>query len=127
MGGSFVLGGIGLAFLFVYLANREFWWALIPAGVMMTLAVVVGLSSVFQGVETGGIFFLGLGLTFAIVALLPNPHGQMKWAFIPAAILGSIGLLLLLVWTAAINYLWAIGLILVGIFLLLRAIRPSQG
>jgi hypothetical protein len=126
-GGSFVMGSIGLAFLIIYLAKREFWWALIPAGVMGTLAAVIGLSDILPGIETGGIFFLGLGLTFAVVALIPNPQGSMKWAYIPAGILGGIGLLILIAWTAVINYLWALGLIAVGLFLLLRAIRPARG
>lgn len=126
-GGSFVMVGIGLAFLLIYLTRREFWWALIPAGVMGTLAVVIGLDDIIQGIETGGIFFLGLGLTFAIVALIPNPQGSMKWAYIPAGILGGIGLLILIVSSAVINYLWAVLLIAVGLFLLLRAVRPSQG
>ncbi len=34
VGASLVLGGIGLSFVVVYLLRREFWWALIPAGVM---------------------------------------------------------------------------------------------
>lgn len=126
-GGSFVMGAIGLAFLLIYLARREFWWALIPAGVMGTLAAVIGLSDIIEGIATGGVFFLGLGLTFAIVALVPSPQGSMKWAYIPAGILGGIGLLILITSTAVISYLWAVGLIVTGVFLLLRALRPSRG
>ncbi len=126
-GGSIVMGAIGLAFLLIYLARREFWWALIPAGVMGTLAAVIGLSDIFEGIATGGVFFLGLGLTFAIVALVPSPQGSMKWAYIPAGILGGIGLLILITSTAVIGYLWAVGLIVIGVFLLLRALRPTRG
>ena len=42
-GGAIILGGIGLSFWTVYLTNREFWWAIIPAGVMTSLAVVATL------------------------------------------------------------------------------------
>jgi hypothetical protein len=57
MGGLLILGGIGLGFIFVYLANRANWWALIPGGVLITLAVVSGLDQVVADGATGGIFF----------------------------------------------------------------------
>jgi len=126
-GGSLVLGGIGLAFLAVYLSNREFWWALIPAGVMATLALVVGLENALGDVEVGGVFFLGLALTFALVGLLPNPQGSMRWAFIPAVILGVIGLLIMVAMPTVINYLWALALIAAGLILLVRALRTRRG
>jgi hypothetical protein len=119
-GGSIVLGGIGLSFILVYLVNRENWWAIIPAGVMFTLAIVAGLNEALTGFDTGGIFFLGLGLTFALIAILPNPHGQMKWAFIPAGVLIFMGLLILAAFTQLINYIWPVVLILAGLYLVFR-------
>jgi hypothetical protein len=119
-GGVIVLGGIGLAFLLVYLTNRDNWWAIIPAGVMITLSAVVLLSEVVTGFEVGGILFLGLGLTFALVAVLPNPNGQMKWAFIPAGVLVLMGLLVMAALSSLINYLWPLVLILAGLFLVFR-------
>lgn len=121
-GGSLFLGAIGLAFLIVYAANRQFWWAIIPGGVLLTLAVVAGVDR-FAELQTGGVFFLGLGATFALVALAPNPQGPMRWAFIPAAVLAVMGLLLLVGFITAINYLWPAALILAGLFLLARAFR----
>lgn len=121
LAGVIVLGGIGLAFLLVYLVNRENWWAIIPAGVMATLAVVAGLSQVLTGFETGGILFLGLGLTFALVAVLPTPDGQMRWAFIPAGILLLIGLLITAAMTSLVGILWPFALILFGLFFVWRA------
>lgn len=94
---------------------------------MGTLAAVMGLSDIFEGIATGGVFFLSLGLTFAIVALVPSPQGSMKWAYIPAGILGGIELFILITSTAVISYLWAVGLIVTGVFLLLRALRPTRG
>jgi hypothetical protein len=125
-GGSIVLGGIGLSFLLTFLTNRENWWALIPGGVMVTLAFVVGLDAFLADVETGGVFFLGLGLTFALVGLIPTPQGYMRWAFIPAVILLIIGLLIVVAMTSLINYLWALALIAAGLFLLVRALRTRR-
>ena len=121
LGGVIVLGGIGLAFLLIYLTNRENWWAIIPAGVMLTLSIVVLLGEVITGFEVLGIFFLGLGLTFALVAILPTPHGQMKWAFIPAGVMIVLGLLITAALSPLINYIWPVALILAGLFLVFRA------
>jgi hypothetical protein len=123
-GGVLVLAGIGLAFWVVYFLKREHWWAIIPGGVMLTTALVTGLSSTLGDVETGGIFFLGLGLTFGLLAVLPSPDGRMRWAFIPAAVLLAMGLLITTAAAELLNYLWPIALILVGVYLIFRVVRP---
>ncbi len=127
-GGPLFLGGIGLSFWAVYLANREHWWAIIPGGVLLTLAVVASMETVFQRteqrVQTGGIFFIGLGLTFALVGLLPAPRGRMRWAFIPALVLLLMGLLVFAAAEQLINYLWPLALILAGLYLVFRTFRP---
>jgi hypothetical protein len=118
--GAFFLGGLGLSFWLIYLTNREHWWAVIPGGVLFTLALVAGLSSVFEDVEMGGVFFLGLGLTFGLLSLLPTPEGRMKWALIPAAVLLVMGLLLLAAAMAILEVLWPAALILVGLYFIVR-------
>ncbi len=124
--GAIILGGIGLSFLLVYLVERRNWWAIIPAGVMGTLAVVATLDPALSGDISGGIFFLGLGVTFGLVAVLPTSVGQMRWAWIPAAILGIFGVLLLLAAGKYINYVWPSVLILAGLLLIIRAaVRKS--
>ena len=120
--GAIILGGIGLSFLLVYLVEHRNWWAIIPAGVMATLAVVASLDPALSGNASGGIFFLGLGATFGLVAVLPNPAGQMRWAWIPAAILGVFGILLFLAAGSYINYVWPAALILVGVLMIIRAV-----
>jgi len=120
--GTVFLGAIGLSFWAVYLLDRQMWWAIIPGGVLVTLALVAGLDDI-EGFDTGGVFFLGLAGTFALVAALPTGRGAMRWALYPAAILGVMGLLLLVGFTRAINYIWPVALIAVGGFLLLRAVR----
>jgi hypothetical protein len=88
---------------------------------MLTLSVVVLLSEAVSGFEVGGILFLGLGLTFAVVAILPTSQGQMKWAFIPAGILIAMGLLITAALSPLINYIWPVALILGGLLLIFRA------
>lgn len=122
--GPLFLGSIALAFWVIYFVNPEHWWAVIPGGVLLTLAVVAGLSSVFQGVEMGGIFFLGLGLTFALLALLPTPEGRLTWSIIPAVVLLAMGALITAAAVELINYAWPTLLILGGLYLLYRTFRP---
>ena len=123
LGGTLFLGGIGLGFWVVYFVNREHWWAVIPGGVMFTVALVAGLDAVFEGAETGGVLFLGLGLTFGLLYFLPTPYRQMKGAVIPAIVLLMVGLLSTAATTGVLEYLWAIALIVVGLYLLFRMFR----
>lgn len=120
--GTIILGGIAFSFLLVYLADRRNWWAIIPAGVMATLAIVATLDAGTSGIVSGGIFFLGLGITFALVAFLPNPVGQMRWSWIPAGILTFMGFVILLTAGSYLNYVFPSALILVGIFFISRSI-----
>jgi hypothetical protein len=112
---------IGLAFWIVYFTNREYWWAVIPGGTLVTLGLVAGATSIWGGVELGGLFFVGLGLTFLLVAVLPTPQGQMKWAYIPAVVLLAMGALIWLAATSLLQYLWPLALIAAGGYLLWRA------
>jgi len=125
--GSVFLGGIALAFWVIYLVNPEHWWAVIPGGVLLTLAVVAGLSEVPQEVETGGIFFFGLGVTFALLAILPTPEGRLTWALIPAVVLLLMGALITAAAAELINYVWPVVLILGGLYLLYRTFGYDEG
>jgi len=117
LGGLIFLGFLALAFWYVYVRNRvESWWALIPAGVLSTLAIVTVLPERIGVFETGGVFFLGLGATFLLVALLVG----MQWAYWPAGVLGIMGAVSLVTQLEVGNYIWALALIAVGAYLLLR-------
>lgn len=122
LGGALFLGSIGLAFWVIYALRREFWWAIIPAGALTTLAVVAATAERMEGMAVGGFFFLGLAATFALVYLLPNPEGRMTWALIPAAILGVMGVLMILSLGGIINYVVPVALILGGLALVARVL-----
>jgi hypothetical protein len=126
-GGALFLGGIALAFWIVYFTNRENWWALIPGGVLLTLALVAGLSSVFEDIELGGVFFLGLGLTFALLSFLRTPGGRLKWALIPAGVLLAMGLAITAATESLLQYLWPAALILGGLYLIVRTFSSRRG
>jgi len=122
-GGALILGGIALAFWIIYLINNGNWWAIIPAGVMSTLTIMVCLEPFTKGIDLGGLLFIGLGATFGLVAILPNSTEQKKWAFIPAGILLCVGVVISAFSSTFFAYAWPIILILVGIFLIFRNIK----
>jgi hypothetical protein len=111
-GGTILLSGIGLSFLLIYQFNPKHWWALIPTGVFGTLAAVAVLEA--GGQASGGSFFIGLGVTFGLVALLPTSHGRMVWAWVPAGVLVLMGILTLGANIEMANYIWPVFLILMG-------------
>jgi len=125
--GLVILGGIALSFVFVYLASRINWWAIIPAGILATVAIVSLIDVGLNGTTSGGILLLGFGITFALVAILPNPIRRMDWAWIPAAIQAAIGIVLLIAAENLIIYIWPLALILLGIWFIARsAIRRQK-
>ena len=120
-GGLAFLGGIGVGFWAVFLRQRAHWWAIIPGGVLLTLGFTSALTEAFDIVETGGVFFVGLGLTFLLVALL----AKMKWAFIPAAVLLLLGFFLGTPFVGVLEYAWIGILLIAGIILVISAARPD--
>jgi hypothetical protein len=121
-GGALFLLGISLGFVFVYLVFRANWWAVIPAGVLATLAVVSVLDAGNYGIDSGAVFFLGIGLTFGVLAILPGYESMLRWAYIPAGILLLIGLLISATSSGVVNLIIPGLLILIGFFVVLRTV-----
>lgn len=117
--GLLVLGGIGVGFWIVYFLNHKNWWAIIPGGVMLTLAGITVLGN--HSAYTGGVLFLGMGVTFGLLAVLPTGERRMTWPWIPAAVLFIMGVALTFTSTNYENIAWAVMLILVGLFFLGRS------
>jgi len=119
--GAVFLGMLGLSFWLIYAFHPLHWWAVIPGGVLFTLAAV---SMLAEGADlSGGVFFLGMALTFGLVYLLPNPLGKLTWALYPAGILFLIGALVLLGTTSLINFVWPVVLLAAGGAVLIHALR----
>jgi len=116
-GGAIFLGGIGLSFFAVYLTDRaERWWALIPGGVLVTLGGMTIAAGRFGEFQTAGFFFLGLAATFLLVAVLAG----MNWAYYPTFVLAIMGFLGIGSLLEIANYIWAVALIAVGGFMILK-------
>ncbi len=136
LAGSIMLGAVGLSFFLIYIFHHVHWWAIIPGGVLLTLAfsayLAFHIGETLSGIKIdevvlGSAFFLGLSLTFLLVAILPNPSGRMKWALIPSAAF------LLVALTAAsfrlqqiMIYIWPVALVLTGIYLIYLYFRSRK-
>ena len=117
-----VVGGIAASFLAVYLVDRSNWWAIIPGGVMVTVGLMAVFDSILTGIGTTGVFFIGMGLTFGLVALAPTPQGRMKWAWIPAGVLLVMGLIFIAAAEAMFGVIWSAALVVVGLFMIYRTL-----
>ncbi len=121
--GALFLFSIGLPFLLIYLIDRRMWWALIPGGVLSTIAVIVLLAG--QQVSGQGIaaaLFFGLAIVFALVRVATRSNPWMGWATWVAVILAGIGALVLITGPQAASLVGPVVLIGLGGFLLGRAL-----
>lgn len=65
--GAYVTGAIALPFLYVYLRNRQQWWALIPGGIMAAIAAGLLVDSLLPVIPVlmivGGIYLVVRNMT----------------------------------------------------------------
>jgi hypothetical protein len=125
LGPSLFLGAIGFGFCAVYLTRHEHWWAIIPGGILLSIAAMVGAEAYLGGGSSVGLMFLGFALTFAVVGILPNTEERMTWAFIPAAIFLFLAMFMA-GGSALLTYLVPLALIVVGGILLYRNARQPE-
>lgn len=59
--GAYVMFAIALPFLFVFLRNRENWWALIPGGIMLTIGLGL-VAGAFEVILPAALILAGLFL-----------------------------------------------------------------
>jgi hypothetical protein len=102
--------------------DRRRWWAMIPGGVLVTLGIVSALTDAYNIGNTGGVFFVGLGITFMLVALLAN----MRWAYIPAAVLLLLGFFVGAPFSGVMQFVWIGILLAAGAVLILVSVLPRK-
>jgi hypothetical protein len=123
------LAALSLGFWAVYLRDPRHWWALIPAGMLLTVSVVTAVTATMSGAVAGAIFLAGAAVTFALVAVLPGGVSRRWWAWIPAGVLviGAIAVLLSAAeWITLLNALWPTAIIVAGGFLIWRALSRRR-
>lgn len=115
VGEALVVGVFALAFYFVWQRDRLRWWALIPAGVLGTIAVTQLVDATF-GAFPAWLVLIGFAVTFyALTRLEAKPQ---RWAIFPAAALAVAAALTLV---SASGWLGPVVLIGIGVLLLVRS------
>jgi hypothetical protein len=115
---TYVLAAIALPFLVVFLRNRDQWWALIPAYVLLAVGVMVGLIGlgVLDDLLVPAYVMFAIAIPFFAVYAR---NTKQWWALIPGGIMAVIGLSFLIA-EAAAQYVGPAVLILVGAWVLVR-------
>lgn len=91
--GAAFLGLMGLGFAAVWARDRRSWWAVIPAGVLLSLSGTVLAEQWWGENASVSVLFLGLAATFVALSLLRMEGRRRAWPLWPAAALGLAGVL----------------------------------
>ncbi len=124
------LGALGASFWVVYLTQRNLWWAIIPGGVLVSVAVLVLIEALSPPFDVGWVILLGIAATFLGVSFVTTEEGKrLTWALVPAGVLGLVGLIIMASEIAVLRYVWPGVMILLGLFFLYRYFQRirSQG
>lgn len=123
LAGIVLFFGIGAPFLYLYLKKPERWWPIIPAGIMLSLAVMTAvmlLTGVRQAdLDTGianAILVAGFAVTFAVLGL----RHQKRWGMVLAVIFAVVAVSSLFVDNT--NLVGPLALIAVGVFVLFNGL-----
>ena len=107
---AIILGIGGLAFLSVFISDRNHWWALFPAFGLLIGGSIIYLENTFPTFPSdiaGAIVLGGIGLGFLLIFLSNITHW---WALIPAGVLFSLTAVFLLGAESAGVFLVGLGL-----------------
>ncbi len=108
------LGSIGASFLVIYFSDRVKWWAIIPGGVLVSLAImlIAGANDNWAPV----ILFAGMAVTFGLVATMNEPGGRPRtWAWYPAGAMAVLAVIIASTSGPLTGLIWPILLIGAGL------------
>jgi hypothetical protein len=90
-GAAMLLASTGIGFGAVYFRSSAHWWTLIPAGMLVAVALIVASVPFVKNGPGIAVIVLGI-LAAALVAfaLIPIRGRRMLWALVPAAVLGVV-------------------------------------
>lgn len=117
-----------LGFWAVAATRKRRWWAIIPAGMLITLGVTDLADRLLTDQAGGIVFFVGASLTFVVLALAPGGRAQ-RWAWFPAIGLAIVAVIVALsaeglgVGAAAV---WPILVVVAGIAIVVSALRSRR-
>ncbi|MEX2543170.1 MAG: hypothetical protein WD314_15290 [Trueperaceae bacterium] len=115
LSGAAFLAVTGVGFVAAYREDPRHSWAVIPAGILLTLAAVAGLDGLALPLATGPLLFLGPAATFWY--LYRRPREKHRWALYPAVALLIVAVLSL---SVGGGWLLPLALIAAGAYLVAR-------
>jgi hypothetical protein len=125
-GAAILLASSGLGFLAAYLQAREHWWALIPAGVLVSVAIIVASVPIVDTGEDIAVVVLGIMAAMLVAsALVPIRGRRMWWPLVPAAVLAVVAGFLARDATEVLepfNWVMPVALLVIGLFVMLRTL-----
>ena len=121
----YVLLAIALPFLVVFLRDRSQWWALIPAYVLLAVALMNWLmeAGILSDLLVPGYVMFAVAIPFFVVY---GRNTKQWWALIPAGILTIIGIIFFIS-EAAVQYIGAVLLVITGLWILVRVFTRKGG
>jgi hypothetical protein len=127
LGGSVFMGLMAFGFILVYLLDHRMWWAIIPGGVLLSIAAVAYLDQQAgpKGFEPGGVLFIGMGITFLLLSLVRDNGRRLGWGIYPGIPLLIFGLMIAFGTEASWAIVGPVMLILGGAWLLFNALRKK--
>jgi hypothetical protein len=128
-GPSLVLAGMALGFWAVLLVRKEHWWALLPAGVLTTVAVLFGLWGRLDPTGRLAVLLIGVGLTFLLLYVIRYSQHDTRWAAVPAGallLLGAVTLIDALPTPGWLAEWWPIALVVGGLVLIILGLTRRQ-
>lgn len=129
-GAAILLAGCGIGFLGAYLRAREHWWALIPAGGLLSVAIIVASVPIMETGEDIAVVVLGImALILVGLAVIPIQGRRMWWPLVPAGILGVVAVFLARDAAQVLegyNWVVPVAVLLIGLFVMIRALA-SRG
>lgn len=120
----YVLSAIALPFLVVYFRNRNQWWALIPAYVLLAVGLMVLLleTNILSDLLVPAYVMFAIAIPFLFVYARNRKNW---WALIPGGVLIVIGLAFLIA-EAALEFILPVVFIILGIGILMRVFTRKE-
>jgi hypothetical protein len=120
----YVLSAIALPFLVVYFRDRNQWWALIPAYVLLAVGLMVLLleSNVLSDLLVPAYVMFAIAIPFLVVF---TNNRKNWWALIPGGIMLVIGTAFLIA-EAALEFILPVVFIILGIGILVRVFTRKE-
>jgi hypothetical protein len=89
--GAPILVAIALPFIVAFILDRHNnWWALIPAWVMIVIALITAIAEVVPSEILATLMLFSISIPFLVVYLVDRTR---KWALIPGGVLAIVGFL----------------------------------